>query len=52
MFDDESDMMPQNHWVGPEEDVQAIDAVLNHRLRDDISMPVTIRVPELLTDLT
>lgn len=38
MFDDEADMMPQNNWdVSPEENVPAIDAVLNHRLRDDTS---------------
>lgn len=38
MFDDEADMLPQNNWVNPEEDVLAIDAVLNHRLREDTSM--------------
>ena len=38
MFDDEADMVPQEYWTaGPEETVQAIDAVLNHRLRNDIS---------------
>ena len=32
MFDDEADMVPQGYWMaGPEEDVPAIDAVLNHR---------------------
>lgn len=34
MFDDEADMVPQGYWMaGPEEDVPAIDAVLNHRPR-------------------
>ena len=39
MFDDEADMVPQQeYWVaGPEETVPAIDAVLNHRLRNDTS---------------
>lgn len=38
MFDDEADMVPQEYWTaGPEEDVPAIDAVLNHRLREDTS---------------
>ena len=38
MFDDEADMVPQGYWtVGPEENVPAIDAVLNHRLREDTS---------------
>ena len=38
MFDDEADMVPQEYWTaGPEEDVPAIDAVLNHRLRNDTS---------------
>ena len=36
MFDDEADMVPQGYWpTGPEENVPAIDAVLNHRLRED-----------------
>ncbi len=31
-------MVPQGYWVaGPEENVPAIDAVLNHRLREDTS---------------
>ena len=38
MFDDEADMVPQEYWAaGPEETVPAIDAVLNHRLRNDTS---------------
>lgn len=38
MFDDEADMVPQSYWTaGPEENVPAIDAVLNHRLREDTS---------------
>ena len=38
MFDDEADMVPQEHWAAsPEETVPAIDAVLNHRLRNDTS---------------
>ena len=37
MFDDETDMVPQSNWTGPEENVPAIDAVLNHRLRNDTS---------------
>ena len=36
MFDDESDMLPQSYYAGPEENVQAIDAVLNHRKRNEI----------------
>lgn len=42
MFDDEADMVPQAYWTaGPEENVLAIDAVLNHRLREDTSQEVT-----------
>ena len=38
MFDDEADMVPQGYWAaGPEENAPAIDAVLNHRLREDTS---------------
>ena len=38
MFDDEADMVPQEYWTaGPEENVPAIDAVLNHKLREDTS---------------
>lgn len=38
MFDDEADMLPQSYWsTGPEENVPAIDAVLNHHLREDTS---------------
>lgn len=38
MFDDEADMMPQTYWTTTaEENVPAIDAVLNHRLREDTS---------------
>lgn len=37
--EDETDMMTPNYWaVGADENVPAIDAVLNHRLKDDISM--------------
>ena len=38
MFDDEADMVPQTYWTTTaEENVPAIDAVLNHRLREDTS---------------
>ena len=38
MFDDEDDMVPQSsRQAGPEENSPAIDAVLNHRLREDTS---------------
>ena len=38
MFDDEADMVPQSYWTTTAEDnVPAIDAVLNHRLREDTS---------------
>lgn len=37
MFDDEADMLPEGDWAAPVEDIPAIDAVLNHRLRDDTS---------------
>ena len=38
MFDDEEDMVPQSYWpAGTEENSSAIDAVLNHRLREDTS---------------
>lgn len=37
MFNDEADMLtPNYHAVGPDENVAAIDAVLNHRLRETI----------------
>lgn len=36
MFDDEADMVPQGDWAS-EDDVPAIDVVLNHRLREDTS---------------
>lgn len=36
--EDETDMMTPNYWAaGAEENVPAIDAVLNHRLKDDLS---------------
>ena len=36
MFDDEADMMPQTSWVSnPQENLPAIDAVLNHRPNPD-----------------
>lgn len=36
--EDEMDMMTPNYWaVGADENVPAIDAVLNHRLKDDTS---------------
>ena len=41
MFDDEADMIPQSWAAGPEEDVPAIDIVLNHRLREGTSEDVT-----------
>ncbi|KAL6717952.1 ATP-dependent DNA helicase Hrp3 [Lecanora helva] len=41
MFDDEADMVPQNYWTTAEEDVSAIDAVLNHRLREGIDKEFT-----------
>lgn len=35
MFNEEADIMTPNHWpTGPDENVPAIDAVLNHRLRE------------------
>ena len=37
MFDDEADMVPQSNWATTEEDILAIDAVLNHRLREGAS---------------
>ena len=37
MFDDEADMVPQESWA-PEEDLPAIDVILNHRLLDGKSM--------------
>ena len=37
MFDDEADMVPQTYWTTMEDNVPAIDAVLNHRLREDTS---------------
>lgn len=40
MFDDEADTIPQSQWAAPDDDAQAIDAVLNHRLLEDISMSV------------
>lgn len=36
MFDDEADMLPQGDWT-LEEDIPAIDVVLNHKLREDTS---------------
>lgn len=37
MFNEEADMLtPNYHAVGPDENVPAIDAVLNHRLREGI----------------
>lgn len=36
--EDETDMLTPNYWaVGADENVPAIDAVLNHRLKEDIS---------------
>ena len=36
MFDDEADTLPQGSWAAaPDENVPAIDAVFNHRLRED-----------------
>ena len=37
MFDDEADMIPQAWAAGAEDDVPAIDVVLNHRLREGTS---------------
>ena len=43
MFDDEADMVEQTNWpTAPEEDLPAIDAVLNHRLREDTSESETL----------
>ena len=39
-FNDELETLTPNYWpTGPDENVPAIDAVLNHRLREDISEP-------------
>lgn len=52
MFDDEADMVPQEYWTaGPEEDVPAIDAVLNHRLRNDTSQLYGRGVLGLMTNM-
>ena len=41
--EDETDMLTTNYWAtGADENVPAIDAVLNHRLKDDISKWRTI----------
>ena len=38
LFDEEEDMLTPNYWPSvPDENVPAIDAVLNHRLREDTS---------------
>ena len=48
MFDDEDDMMPQTYWAAaPDENVLGIDAVLNHRLREDTSQYALISLSEL-----
>ena len=40
-FEDEEDTMMQSYWPSTiEEDVPAIDAILNHRLREDVSKDV------------
>lgn len=38
MFDDEADMMPQSWAAAPDENLPAIDVVLNHRLRQHTGM--------------
>ena len=50
MFDDEADLVPQSAWAAPEEDVLAIDAVLNHRLREDTRMSTETRMAVLVTE--
>lgn len=38
MFDDEDDIVTPNHWANaPDENMPAIDVVLDHRLREDSS---------------
>ena len=42
IFDDEEDMLTPNYWAtGPDENMPAIDVVLDHRLREDSSRPVS-----------
>ena len=37
MFNEEADIITPNHWpTGPDENVPAIDAVLNHRLKETV----------------
>ena len=53
MFDDEADMVAQEYWTaGPDENVPAIDAVLNHRLRNDTGQQYGRVVVESETDLS
>ena len=43
MFNEEADMLtPNYHAVGPDENVPAIDAVLNHRLREGIGESIVL----------
>jgi chromodomain-helicase-DNA-binding protein 1 len=38
IFNDEEDMLTPNYWpTGPDENLPAIDLVLDHRLREDTS---------------
>ena len=41
MFNDEEDMLTPSYWpTGPDENLAAIDVVLDHRLREDTSEPI------------
>lgn len=41
IFDDDEDMLTPNYWpTGPDENLPAIDIVLDHRLREDSSGPI------------
>ena len=46
MFDDEADMLPQTYWTALDENTPAIDAVLNHRLREDTSQWALVLVSD------
>lgn len=41
MFNDDEDLLTPNYWpTGPDENLPAIDVVLDHRLREDTSESV------------